>query len=398
MHGMGCEDNCHGTDYWGDMASKIGVASANVHYINTNSKYCDYKNSGGFCSGAASTSFIDNNGNFDHNVGKESRGSLPAQFKRFIDVKGCNLIFAHSMGNPVMNELIDNLGSLAGGGSASDYEWYDSNGPMRGSMAAHVVYQYCKDSIKWWDFGSYAVYGVAKGMGYCGSGSTAHNALASMRPTGKNGWHERGECPSHKTGCPLSRTTGCGSHDEKHSEHGYGVNAMNNYQYGCGKGCNRWHNICTDNGDIKTGSTGYAHIKGSMCGNGGGYGLGHEANSAVGVGKNVALAGIHALTDYGEGSDGMVGFTSCQVLGKSYGGSPSSEHYNSDQTHQDGTCMTGDGAAQNKKPCSWFREMAKGVSNCGGHTNEANGNCALYKSVGYCSHHSWVISVCPCTC
>lgn len=400
MHGMGCADDCHKTDYWGDMASVLGLSSSKVHYMNTDSKYCDYTKSGSSswskCKGSSASSFISSSGSLNNGVSKGSRGSLPVQYKRFIDMNDCNVIFAHSMGNPTMAELINKLN----GGSVGSYGWYNSNGPMRGSQAAHVVYEYCNDDIDWWDWGSYALWGVASAMGYCGSGSNAHNALTSMRPTGKDRT-TRGT----KTSCSLTNTRGCGSHYEKHYAKAYGLASSSQSYHNCGKGAKCKSAVYSDSGNIKTTGGGYSGIKGAMCGNGNGYGLGGGADGD-GHAKNIALRGIHALTDYGEGSDGMVGYSSCKILNKSFGTHWKYTWYESNQSHLDGTCFTSEGSTTKEMPCSWFKWRVKNAGvrrsleegeGCGGWKNEANGKCTAWNTGGWCSNLG-VQVLCPCTC
>ena len=186
MHGMGCTDNCGPSEYWGGSYMSKLAPNAKHFYVNTNSKYCDFKP--GSCAGTVKATVDDGSGGKKINTGldKAQRGPLVEQYKKFIDDNQCNVIIAHSMGNPVMAKVVETYGN--------DYKWYDSAGPMRGSTAASVVYEYCNVDIAWTDF--LGVRGVEKllmkaltsGMGYCGTGGDQHNALISMMPHGTNTW------------------------------------------------------------------------------------------------------------------------------------------------------------------------------------------------------------------
>jgi hypothetical protein len=435
MHGMGCSDSCNDGHYWGDLAKYLPSGSE-VFVVNTDSKYCDYKSSGGPCQGAAAPGvMINGQWHINTNRGKSSRGSLPNQYKRFIDENKCNYIVAHSMGNPTMHEV------WTSSGKQDKYRWMDSNGPMRGSTAAQVVWEYCNQGF--WDYFSWngitnaLMYGVSSAMGYCGTGDAAHNALLSMRPHGTNTWRTgRGNClplvgggpncPDSRTGCGLSDTIGCGAHYVRGSEreHWFEMKSVNHE-----KRCSGWawfgcvgrtlvaivtfqwvcqqDALCEDSGDFKGSGGGFHNhggMLGAMCGDGAGYGLGSGFESWLGVGsggdlQNVGLWLIHKVADYGEGSDGMVSYSSCRVPGRGFSNSYTGKFYRSDQSHLDGTCYSGDGNTSFKKPCSWIGHHAGNGGGCNksAHLYERLGYCHNYWR-GYCSWHWWVQRVCPCTC
>jgi hypothetical protein len=446
MHGMGAQDNSGGDQsnhYWGDPDAYM-PANTKTFFIQTNSKYCDYHDSGSKCTGAVPGAAKNSNGvvNFHgergyqinfNGAGAGSRGSLPNQYKWFIDANDCNVIFAHSMGNPTMGNV------YANSGNDEKYMWYDTNGPKRGSTAAQVVVEYCNQGF--WDYFSFSgvsnalMYGVATAMGYCGEGADAHNALVSMVPHGTNKWRTgRGNClplvgggpncPDSRTDCAHSQTTGCGAHYRRGSEqeHWFQMETVNGHENKCTGwawfGCAgrtlvaivtfEWvcqqDAECEDSGDSKIPNFSNQGFLGAMCGKGVGYGLGTgiqgwgPATSGGDV-QNLGLWLIHKVTDYGEPSDGMVSYSSCVIPGKegSFGNSYTNNYYWSDQSHLDGTCFSGDGSNNGQKPCSWMGEMVRSGGGCT-ETHESNGNCASWKGVGYCGWHSWVQSVCPCTC
>ncbi|GMI07744.1 hypothetical protein TrLO_g11538 [Triparma laevis f. longispina] len=92
----------------------------------------------------------------------------------FIDHHDCNVIIAHSMGNPTMAEVYRMSGNDA------KYMWYDTDGPMKGSTTAT---------------GAKAIVmkGLTVGMGYAGTGMDTHNAVRSIVPTATSKWTAHSE-------------------------------------------------------------------------------------------------------------------------------------------------------------------------------------------------------------
>ncbi|GMH64530.1 hypothetical protein TrLO_g13464 [Triparma laevis f. longispina] len=150
MHGMGgMDDSSH---YWGHDHMNNLLSGQNVQqfWIATDSKYCDFwpdnTRSHSVCTGVVPSNFI---------------------YKAFIDHHECNVIIAHSMGNPTMAEVYRMSGNDA------KYMWYDTNGPMKGSTTATVLMDYINSPwIDWTSFfsvkGAKAIVmkGLTEAMGY----------------------------------------------------------------------------------------------------------------------------------------------------------------------------------------------------------------------------------------
>jgi hypothetical protein len=450
MHGMGGTD--HAPDaYWGVDAIKALAPSADIHWITTNSKYCDFWDSNSHshskCSGDVPGNFLDSNGQVNHGNAAGSRGSLPRQYKAFIDHHECNVIFAHSMGNPTMAEVVRLYGN--------DYKWYDTQGPMKGSTAAAVVADYTgMPWVSWTSFFSVKGFrnvlmkALVSGMGYAGTGNDKHNALYSMIPTSTSKWAaNHGSCVndaiSWNSAASCSDRAG-GSHLQvttvKTKWFEISEKQTRNVQQQVKKCQKKWwkfwcwfetiwvavdewifssvckvEGTCEDAGETKISAAG---VLGALCGQGSGLGLGTPINGWFGQTggdwQNIGLWAIHAITGYGELSDGMVGWTSCtkpieEAQGaKSWSGSYTSNWYAGDMSHLDGTGFSGDSSISSKKPNHWFAAMIgkPTAGSCsysayyetrhsyGGHSNY----CDYWKQHGYCGWHSWVQAQCPCAC
>lgn len=458
MHGMGGHDIMWGdsgndaNEYWGEENLRKTVASVtdakNIFYINTNSKYCDFT-AGNSCTGAAAalvSGRVRESSPGDDGIGLQintglaagARGSLPNQFKEFIDRNGCNTIIAHSMGNPTMATIYETCkNNPSSTCNKADYEWYNSAGPMRHSQAAGVVKEYCDLNMRWYDYFSFkgvadaALKLVVNGMGYCGTGTDAHRALHSLVPQDQ-GSHDAytGVCgASFFGGGPDCRDdNGTPNNGVKQGSHWQrGSNVKSNWfkkktgrqsnGRSCGKGC--WHswftdlfknvceatcdNCCKDAGplinDISTDG-----ILGSACGTSG-YGFGVKGmpfGPSGGNIQNMGLALIEKITDYGEKSDGMVSWSSCAVKG-SFGTSSSNNNYKPSASHLDTTGYTGDGVSPNNAMVQWFKKRIQNNSvrrnlaevDCATEYLE-NENCSKWVEGGHAGH-PWVQAQCPCS-
>jgi hypothetical protein len=450
MHGMGGTD--HAPDaYWGVDAINALAPSADIHWITTNSKYCDFWDSNSHshskCSGDVPGNFLDSDGQVNHGNAAGSRGSLPRQYKAFIDHHECNVIFAHSMGNPTMAEVVRLYGN--------DYKWYDTQGPMKGSTAAAVVADYTgMPWVSWTSFFSVKGFrnvlmkALVSGMGYAGTGNDRHNALYSMIPTSTTKWAaNHGSCVndaiSWNSAASCSDRAG-GSHLQvttvKTKWFEISEKQTRNVQQQVKKCQKKWwkfwcwfetiwvavdewifssvckvEGTCEDAGETKISAAG---VLGALCGQGSGLGLGTPINGWFGQTggdwQNIGLWAIHAITGYGELSDGMVGWTSCtkpieEAQGaKSWSGSYTSNWYAGDMSHLDGTGFSGDSSISSKKPNHWFAAMIgkhtagscsysayyETRNSIAGHSNY----CDYWKQHGYCGWHSWVQAQCPCAC
>ena len=450
MHGMGGVD--HAPDaYWGVDAIKALAPNADIHWITTNSKYCDFWDSNDHshskCSGDVPGNFLDSNGQVNHANSAGARGSLPRQYKAFIDHHECNVIFAHSMGNPTMAEVVRLYGD--------NYKWYDTQGPMKGSTAAAVVADYTgMPWVSWTSFFSVKGFknalmkALVSGMGYAGTGNDKHNALYSMIPTSTSKWAaNHGSCVSDtvswNSAASCSNKAG-GSHLQvttvKTKWFEVSEKQTRNVQQQVKKCQKKWwkfwcwfetiwvavdewifssvckvEGTCEDAGETKISAAG---VLGALCGQGSGLGIGTPINGWFGQTggdwQNIGLWAIHAITGYGELSDGMVGWTSCtkpieEAQGsKSWSGSYTSNWYAGDMSHLDGTGFSGDSGVSSKKPNHWFAAMIGKPA--GGSCSRSSfyethysfgvysNYCDYWKQHGYCGWHSWVQAQCSCAC
>jgi hypothetical protein len=502
MHGMGGVDH-EADEYWGvehyaSALSELSISGVDpdtqVHYISTNSKYCDFWGerpsdetaeftSGlGTCTDAelVSQGVLDTSGQVDDAIPAGKRGSLPSQFKTFIDHHQCNIIFAHSMGNPTMAEVYnkcrddDNC-------DEEKYQWYDTQGPIKGSTAAGVVVDYSDETLEWKFKDNWfsmqglkvaAINAIVGAMGYDGQGELRHNALHSMVPHDTKKWSTNDDRPDVTQSCfmqafqwssvakcpPYNSLLGSsdgGKHLIVHSaeDRWYPttykkvwkeIKEKKSYNHCSGKWWSwfcyvktffvlAWDYVdvidkgevcrvvaeCEDAGKDKVDAIG---VIGALCGAGEGYGLGvgnwmgfGESNKETGGDlQNLGLVAIHYLTDYGEKSDGMVGWTSCSKPLKNAGraseddwsGSPSSKWYKGDMSHLDGTGFSGDGALSSQQPNKWFAEMTgkqvPTVCNGADWTYQGygcewlrNNPASLFE---WCSHYPTVQTHCECEC
>ena len=311
LHGMGqsggpSDQNManYGSEYWGNIQSYVPGGAAYTHAIHVNT----------------------------HERGWDNI-QLQDTYYDYIKRYRCDVVFAHSMGNVI-------LAALAQRGKP--VTWYMTQGPLRGSWGASWADSVCS---QWYN----PIGATAYALGYCtsfgGGGNTAVKSLVVRNYHTRQNTCDFGGCPN-SIADDTNNWYG-GSHEVSASA--------------CCRTCGWFclicaqQETCVDSGSYisqSSESVSLPYIKGRMCGSSS-YGLG-------GV-KGVGLAAISGLVGYGENSDGMVAMSSCAQSSSYRGGLlsnyASSNNYGPSINHQDGTCLSGDGAGGNQKPCTWIRNM-----------------------------------------
>ena len=268
----------------------------------------------------------------------------------------CSQVYAHSMGNIIMNAINQRIGidltvtqnnekklqNILGpsvGTSNFIIRWNALSPPFKGSWAAYVCIGFCTGSS------ISPLYWAGYAMGYCAN-NKPNNAINSIKPVSYSCTY--GACTFITSDC-VSNVYG--SYEISNNHVCYSNLVYNNYSPSC---CN-------------AGSVLYPTIKrniplsrlltGKVCGTSS-WGITVDQYS-------MGLAAISSYTGYGDstGDDGMVAFSSCALdnelssISSTFGTSYMSSWYKAEINHGDTAGYNFDGVSNNQKPGMWFNSQ-----------------------------------------
>ena len=241
--------------------------------------------------------------------------------------KRCDVIFAHSMGNVILSQLVVARGKAI--------KWYMVAGPLRGSWAASQTSSWCGEG--------FPIANLVSAVGYC------YPTISSLAVVGSRCYVSScvpGVCPDSNNRGVSSSWSGGNHWQNDAADCWYGIVWSNFAENCCDSGKFKVTNSYTNDG------VSASNILGRACGTSG-YGLGGVHGDA--------LYAISGISFYGEDSDGMVGLSSCApidaYLGQTLSSDPNSPNFKGALNHEDIRGSNGDGAGGDQKIVQWYRNM-----------------------------------------